>query len=192
MRSFVAIVFFLLSPTKIFAQDLNLDALSAVLDAASHICGVVSQEGNQTQLEVEGEVSAALEGLISRLADAGVSGEISLSKDQYINVARDSLPVELERVRECNLAVFESLKETVIREAALTEVVRTVEEWSGWRGGGYNRQAWCNDMRTRFEQNVGTSVEWTVLHTDEQSKSDVFRRFEYKYFCRAEARYIQQ
>lgn len=76
---------------------------------------------------------------------------------------------------------------------SVTKSVRTrlVQEWSDWRKGGYNRDAWCNDVRTNLERELGRPIEWVVLKTDENSKEEFFRQFYYKYYCQGEARWTE-
>jgi hypothetical protein len=67
--------------------------------------------------------------------------------------------------------------------------VQIYEDWSEWKRGGYNRDAWCSDLRRRFESIKKQTVEWTVIATDESSEERPIRRYYYRYFCRAQARW---
>jgi hypothetical protein len=64
---------------------------------------------------------------------------------------------------------------------------KLVEQWSEWREGGYNQDAWCNDVRQSFERTLQKPVRWTVLSKDERSKEEFPRRFYYQYFCKGQA-----
>lgn len=61
------------------------------------------------------------------------------------------------------------------------------EDNSGWLGGGNNPQRVCDGLARGYEQsNAGWSV--VVSRTGESSRSDIFRQFQYIYYCSGEAR----
>lgn len=57
-----------------------------------------------------------------------------------------------------------------------------VSRWGGWRGGGYNRTAHCNDYLTNLRVSYPNS-EFEFVGDNEQSRERSFRHFEYRYFC---------
>lgn len=60
---------------------------------------------------------------------------------------------------------------------------RSVDGWSGWRRGGYNRDAHCNDLRNRVENEIDQPIEWAVNRTDEQRRVEFPQQFFYRYYC---------
>jgi hypothetical protein len=57
-----------------------------------------------------------------------------------------------------------------------------VGRWSDWRGGGYNRNAYCNDLLGALKSEY-PDAEFTKTRDDEESRDKGFRQFEYRYFC---------
>lgn len=55
-------------------------------------------------------------------------------------------------------------------------------EWTPWRGGGYNRTAACNDYQQQLK-GVYPAATLTFIRDDEDSRDTGFRHFEYRYFC---------
>jgi len=58
----------------------------------------------------------------------------------------------------------------------------TADGWSGWRGGGYNRTAYCNDLLTSLRRSYPNS-EFSKIRDDEESRDKGFRQIEYRYYC---------
>ncbi len=67
-----------------------------------------------------------------------------------------------------------------------SEIVR---DSSGWRDGGYNQLAWCNEVKRRKERAVGESIVWGEETRSENSKKDIFGHVEYNYHCSIPARW---
>ena len=65
--------------------------------------------------EVNGNVTAQLRGLASKLADLGVSGTGRISSEQYQNVLRSDLAATLKDNAACKLKVFETLQTKFLR-----------------------------------------------------------------------------
>lgn len=65
----------------------------------------------------------------------------------------------------------------------------TVTASSGWRGGGYNPIAWCNDVKRSKEQSVGQSIVWATPQHREESKRDFLGHVTYNYHCTIEAKW---
>ena len=58
----------------------------------------------------------------------------------------------------------------------------TKNGWSGWRRGGYNRGAYCNDLLQQLQASYPAST-FTFLRDDEQVRDAGFRVIEYRYYC---------
>lgn len=65
-----------------------------------------------------------------------------------------------------------------------------VEQWSGWRKGGYDQRSWCNELQARTQQSIGQPIKWEIIETRERKKEEFPRRFYYKYFCKAKAQWM--
>jgi hypothetical protein len=63
------------------------------------------------------------------------------------------------------------------------QFTETVSGSSGWRGGGYNPTAWCNDVKRAKENSVGQSIVWSNQRPREESKKDLLGKVEYNYHC---------
>jgi S1-C subfamily serine protease len=62
------------------------------------------------------------------------------------------------------------------------EIDRREERWSAWRDGGYNRTAYCNDFLGQLRSSYPNG-QFEKVDDNEESRSDIFRHFEYRYFC---------
>lgn len=61
-------------------------------------------------------------------------------------------------------------------------VSEIIGRWSDWRGGGYNRPAYCNDLLGSLKAQFPNS-NFTKIRDDENSRDTGFRHFEYRYYC---------
>jgi hypothetical protein len=88
--------------------------LSAITDTADKICGIVATSGSLTNVKVQGDVRAELNGLAKRLADLGISGNAQYSSSTYEGLVQQDLATALKDVRDCKLKVFNTLQEKLI------------------------------------------------------------------------------
>lgn len=54
--------------------------------------------------------------------------------------------------------------------------------WGSWRGGGYNRSAFCSALLAQLQAQHPAST-FSFVRDDEQSREFGIRQFEYRYFC---------
>ncbi len=85
-------------------------ALNLITLTADRICNVVSMNGEAESSDAKGEVKAQLSGLAAKLADMGISGSISITRDKYQNVLRHDLASTLHDNASCKLKVFSTLQ----------------------------------------------------------------------------------
>lgn len=99
--------------------------------------------------------------------------------EQITSAAKCGTSIVTELVRQEKFAVCENASHGIsgYRES------RRFEKWSGWRQGGYNEDAWCNDVRRHAEAQIGQPVQWQVTRKDENRKEEFPRRFFYRYYC---------
>jgi hypothetical protein len=60
---------------------------------------------------------------------------------------------------------------------------------SGWRGGGYNQNAYCQDVMRAKEMSIGGTINWSDQHSSESSRKDLLGHAEYNYSCTIQARW---
>jgi hypothetical protein len=58
---------------------------------------------------------------------------------------------------------------------------------SGWRGGGYNQNAYCQDLMRSKEQSIGATIVWSNQKSSEGSRKDFLGHAEYNYSCSIQA-----
>lgn len=56
------------------------------------------------------------------------------------------------------------------------------KKWSDWRPGGYNQDAYCNDMLREFQTKHPKSI-FSFVFKDERSKKSTLGEVSYNYFC---------
>src|SRR3954468_11981378 len=101
--------------------DRQRQALKLITDTADNICNVVLTEGGINRSKIEGTVKAQLGGLASKLADAGISGDVNITSEQYQNVLQQDLAATLRSNAECKLKVFSDLQNQVLGTAVQPE-----------------------------------------------------------------------
>ena len=80
----VGISLWLVAQTPAVAQDAQQYslALKAIRDTANDVCDRVSQEGQQSETKLSGDVEAKLNGVIGKVADLGLKGTGEFQKEQ--------------------------------------------------------------------------------------------------------------
>jgi hypothetical protein len=117
LRWLSAIGFSLLFIQPLKAQDLEgqTKALRAISAFAAETCGDhLALEGQATHLELSGEVKAQLQGLVTRVADLGMTGAGKYKSDAFKNVLHEQLAEALKDNANCKLKVFELLQEKMV------------------------------------------------------------------------------
>jgi WD40 repeat protein len=78
---------------------------------------MVSTKGEVDSSEANGNVTAQLSGLASKLADIGISGSGNINSGTYQNVLQQDLPTSLKDNAACKLKVFDSLQSKLLEPA---------------------------------------------------------------------------
>lgn len=95
------------SPSFSVAQAFDEKQLMLIRDTAADICNTVSStSGGTTRVQAEGSVSAELEGIFRRLADAGVDTALKISTEQYDNISREAVAAGVESDARCRERIF--------------------------------------------------------------------------------------
>jgi hypothetical protein len=93
------------------------DALDLITETAQKICNDVPTAGERQSVEANGDVKAALNGLLKRLGDIGVSGAGKYEAEQYVGVLQKDLAVVLRENSECKVTVLRLLIDRVMPQA---------------------------------------------------------------------------
>ena len=124
---------------------------------AERMCTTVSMRGEAESSQVKGEIKAELQGLASKLADAGIAGSGELTSENYVNVLRSDLSKNIIDSNACRVRVLELLlqKVSIKPPTACRDATHGVDRYqrefnvtreSGWHGGGYSQPRWCEDV----------------------------------------------
>lgn len=90
------------------------EALALMTDTADEMCGEILQSGESEALSGSGKASASLRGLLGRLAELGLEGDLDVNAQQYSNVLRDQLAGELANARDCRVRLMERFFEDIL------------------------------------------------------------------------------
>ncbi len=98
--------------------DTSLDdqkkALDMIADFADRICKSVPLEGSGSAVELNGEAKAELKGLLKKVANLGIGGNGKYEEKSWSGILQKDLTDILQKNVDCNLKVFESLKDKII------------------------------------------------------------------------------
>jgi hypothetical protein len=95
-------------PSSVHAQD-SARTVDTIKQATDTICGIVKDEGSQTQIEATGKIGGVLNNLIRRLIDIDASLSGNLARTEYQGVIREQLAEVLIRNTDCRQHVFDKL-----------------------------------------------------------------------------------
>lgn len=182
-------------------------ALAACLDEAAdfagRICGEVSNRGASRIITTSGELTAEAKGLIRQiLGTAGGTVKADAEIITYENVVREQLGPELINVRDCKTRMAEAAIKAACTKPSTYRTCRhrdfgqtgwareeVLQGTSGWRGGGYNQNAWCDDLirsSISARQLGGTSYLIEKVSSSEEGRwTGTFNRDrQYNYHCK--------
>lgn len=94
-------------------------ALKAVTDTTESVCGIIKTSGEYRSAKVTGAVKISLTGLVSRLADLGLSLDSNVGTTAYEGVLQSDLAADLKNLRDCKTHVFDVLQAKMLNAAAL-------------------------------------------------------------------------
>lgn len=93
--------------------DVQSQALSLVLTAAERICVSVPLDQLSQRAELSGDAKAALSGVISKLADLGISGAGKYETTESKGVPQQQLADSIKSGNDCRRAVLDTLKSLI-------------------------------------------------------------------------------
>lgn len=178
------------------------NCLSEVRQFAVEICGSIENSGSAQRLRASGELSAEAEGIVRRvLGQAGGNIDVDYLDETFRGVLRDHLAGDRIDVRDCR----QNMVAVARQEACITyQLCRRAEFGleqyaneqrfsgsTGWRGGGYNPDAWCSDYmrKTIASLNIGNQdYAARVVNKREEARWTGWhgRDREYNYHCTVE------
>ena len=100
-------------------------ALNIIADFADRICKSVPLEGSGSAAELNGEAKAELKGLLKKVATLGIGGSGKYEEKAWSGVLQKDLADILQKNVDCNLKVFESLKDKIILSRQDASVTHT-------------------------------------------------------------------
>jgi hypothetical protein len=106
---FAALVWYI-SPSAASAQQLNPQQIQIIKDTAASICNTVKEaKGQKSESQIQGDVTAKLNGLVGKVIDIGGSGKGSLNDEQFEGLSRDATATALEGDRSCRERLFDKM-----------------------------------------------------------------------------------
>ena len=157
------------------------DCLTKVATFAERICGEIQRSGTSQVTEANGQLTAQVSGIVRRVLGGGEADiNAKVLRESYENVLRQDLSKELFNVRECRVKMVEVGRSEACKSPVSYRACRhpdfgragwqkaeTVEQSSGWVGGGSNPQNWCNQLVASYvsTRSLGPNYEANVLNT---------------------------
>lgn len=167
---------------------------------SKNICGEIAQKGYSNFISGQGKLSIEGRDLVKKvLGDIGADISVEGIRSEWESVAQNELAGDRRDARGCSermaLAAMERVcqKPKVYRNCsnpafgiASWGVVETVTGSSGWRGGGYNQEAYCNDLKNQAiaaRQLGGKLFEIGPYQRNESQRMTWDRHAQYNYSC---------
>jgi hypothetical protein len=156
---------------------------SLIYDIADRICNVAAQPtGQASSANDQTDVRRQLGDLSGKLASSGIAAE-GLTSEQYIGVLQNQLTASVNNNVQCRVEVAKSMINSLSQQSSAQRVFSVTRE-SGWRGGGYSPDAWCNDL-VSILRGEHPRAQFQVSSKSEQStdRCKPFKCVQYNYAC---------
>lgn len=99
-----------ITPVAASAQQLNPQQIQVIKDTAASICNTVKEaKGQKSESQIQGDVTAKLNGLVGKVIDIGGSGKGSLNDEEFEGLSRDATATALEGDRSCRERLFNKM-----------------------------------------------------------------------------------
>ena len=93
-----------------FAQQINEQQTKLIQDTAANICDTVKEaKGQKTTVQLQGDISAKVSGLVGKLVDLGGSAKGGLTREEFDGLTQDATASALEGDRGCRERVFNKM-----------------------------------------------------------------------------------
>ena len=91
-------------------QQLNPQQIELIRDTAASICNTVKEaKGQQSDVQIQGDVSAKLGGLVGKVVNVGGSSKGSLTNEEFDGLSREATATALGDDRGCRERVFNKM-----------------------------------------------------------------------------------
>jgi hypothetical protein len=91
-------------------QQLSPEQVQMIRDTAASICNTVKEaKGQESDVQIQGDVEAKLGGLAGKLANVGGSGKGSLAREEFEGLSRDATATAMQGDRECRERLFDKM-----------------------------------------------------------------------------------
>jgi hypothetical protein len=88
----------------------NQDQTQIIKDTAASICNTVDElRGKETDINIQGDVTAKLQGILGKIANVGAGGAGSLSQSEFEGLTRDATAAALTQDQGCRERVFNKM-----------------------------------------------------------------------------------
>ncbi len=187
--------------------------LASCLDEAAifseRICGEISNRGSSQLISGSGELNAEAKGLIARmLSSVQGNAKVDAAVSTYDNVVREELTNEHKTARDCKTRmVDDAVKQVCIKPVTYRTCPHpdfgqagwaqeeTLQGTSGWRGGGYNQDAYCSDYSNAVISSHGLGGQpYNVVIMSKSEEGRWTGRFnrdrQYNYHCRVKLSWV--
>jgi tetratricopeptide (TPR) repeat protein len=109
-RLALALCTFLSGGVPAVSAELNPQQIQIARDTATSICDTVKEaKGQKTNVQIQGDVNAKLNGFLGKIADLGVSTKGSLTREEFDGLSQDATATALEGDRGCRERVFNKM-----------------------------------------------------------------------------------
>jgi hypothetical protein len=165
-------------------SDKVLQNVKLIFDTANKICNIgASSTGQITSSSAQTDIRPQLEELSRKLADLKISRTDNLTSEQYLSVLRDQLAASANNNVQCSVEVTRSLLSSLTQRPAAQRTFAVTRE-SGWRGGGYNSDAWCRDLISILKgEHPHGQFQITGSAERSESRCSPFNCPQYNYTC---------
>ena len=186
-------------PGAASAEQLNEQQIQLIKDTAGSICNTVKDaKGQKTDIELEGDIRAQVNGLVGKLADLGGSVRGSLTHEEFEGLSRDATASALEGDRGCRERVFDKMFDRLVpnnRSVFIYNGPNSVIEGSSFSGINiegdvsllHNEGTFKNSVIKDVQESVDSTLplgfgprihlDKAVIHQPRPSKTDQFGSF---------------
>jgi hypothetical protein len=100
-------------------QQLNQQQIQIIRDTAASICNTVKEaRGQKSDVQIQGDVKAQLNGLVGKVVDVGGSGKGSITREEFEGLSREATATALGDDRSCRERLFNKMFDKLSFEPA--------------------------------------------------------------------------
>lgn len=157
-------------------------SLYLIADFADRMCKDIPLQGHSEHLDLTGEAKAELRGLLKKLADFDIGGELKYQVEEYEGLLQKDLVSALRLSTECKIQIWNDLESKLVpasisapvtAESPLTpgEWVLAAEETFTGKNSGWKVGSWQDEVNPRFEvRQINGKYRWDLAFS-RQSRS---------------------